>query len=302
MINKMKKIIVTGATSMLGLALIDECIKNNVYVLAIIREKSGRRNKIPNNKNIKIIECNLSDYEKIIIDDSFDTLFHFAWEGTNKKDRNDPIIQERNIKYALDAVKLAKRLGCKRFIGIGSQAEYGVKNEKLKSCLSTNPITSYGIAKLCACNLTNLLCNELKMDYIWVRVLSVYGKNDNKETLISSAIESMLKNESMKLTKGLQKWDYLYSCDAGEALFLIGIKGINGKIYNLGSGKIDTIYNYLVTIKKITNSKSKLKFGLIPINKNQPTYLCADISELVNDTSWKPKTSFSDGIRMMIGK
>lgn len=287
---------------MLGLALIDECIKNNVYVLAIIREKSSRRNKIPNNKNIRIIECNLSDYEKINIDDSFDTLFHFAWEGTNKEDRNNPIIQERNIKYALDAVRLAKRSGCKRFIGIGSQAEYGVKNEKLNSSLSTNPTTSYGITKLCACKLTDLLCGELDLEYVWVRVLSVYGKNDNKETLISSAIESMLKNENIELTIGLQNWDYLYSEDAGEALFLIDKKGKNGKIYNLGSGKTDTIRNYLATIKEITNSKSKLNFGSMPINKNQPQYLCADIDDLVNDIFWKPKTSFYNGIRIMMGK
>ena len=42
-------------------------------------------------------------------------------------------LQNLNVKYALDAVRLAKRLGCRRFIGIGPQAEYGVQNKNTNS-------------------------------------------------------------------------------------------------------------------------------------------------------------------------
>ena len=29
-------------------------------------------------------------------------------------------------------------------------------------------------------------------------------------------------------------------------------------------------------------------------------YLCADISELINDTGWKPEFSFEDGIKAIV--
>ena len=43
----MKRVVVTGATSMIGVALIKECIKNGVEVLAIVRRQSVNLNRLP---------------------------------------------------------------------------------------------------------------------------------------------------------------------------------------------------------------------------------------------------------------
>ena len=50
----------------------------------------------------------------------------------------------------MDAVNLAHRLGCEFFIGAGSQAEYGRVEGKLNAQVPTNPENGYGMAKLCA--------------------------------------------------------------------------------------------------------------------------------------------------------
>jgi len=41
----MKKIAVTGATSMIGIALIEECVKKNIEVSAIVRKKTKNINR-----------------------------------------------------------------------------------------------------------------------------------------------------------------------------------------------------------------------------------------------------------------
>ena len=48
-------------------------------------------------------------------------------------------MQEPNIQYTMDAVCLAKRLGCKLFVGAGSQAEYGRVDGKIGSNTPVNP-------------------------------------------------------------------------------------------------------------------------------------------------------------------
>ena len=55
----MKKIAVTGATSMIGIALIEECVKKNIEVLAIVRKKTKNINRLPVSKNIQShrIQC-----------------------------------------------------------------------------------------------------------------------------------------------------------------------------------------------------------------------------------------------------
>lgn len=58
-----------------------------------------------------------------------------------------------------------------------------------------------------------------------------------KNTLISYLINNFLNNEEVNLTNCEQMWDYLYGDDAGEALYLIGLKGRKNEIYNIASGK-----------------------------------------------------------------
>ena len=43
----MQRIIVTGATSMIGVALIEECIKHGTEVYAVVREGSEKRSRLP---------------------------------------------------------------------------------------------------------------------------------------------------------------------------------------------------------------------------------------------------------------
>jgi len=40
-----------------------------------------------------------------------------------------------------------------------------------------------------------------------------------------------------------------------------------------------------------------LQFSKKEYYPHQPMYLCADISELTNDTGWKPEVSFEEGVK-----
>lgn len=145
----MKKVIITGATGMIGNTLINYLLKRDIEVLAIVREKSKRKECLPNNKNLKILECNLNNLNELNIKEKdYDTFFHFAWDGTFGEIRNDVYIQNLNVKYTLDALKLAIKAGCTTFIGAGSQAEYGRVDGLISSNTPTNPENEYGIAKL----------------------------------------------------------------------------------------------------------------------------------------------------------
>ncbi|MCL2283504.1 MAG: hypothetical protein FWC26_09330 [Fibromonadales bacterium] len=55
----MKTIALTGATSMIGIALIKQCILNGIKVTAFIRSNTSRLNRLPNSDLIKIVSCNL---------------------------------------------------------------------------------------------------------------------------------------------------------------------------------------------------------------------------------------------------
>lgn len=294
----MRKAIITGATGTIGNNLIRYLLEQNVEILVLVKPNSRRTNTIPINDNIKILECNISDIENLEINEKdFDTFFHLAWAGTFGEDRNNTYMQNLNVKYTLDAVKLASRCGCKTFIGTGSQAEYGRVEGKISEDTPTFPENGYGIAKLCAGKLSKILANQLGMKHIWTRIFSIYGPYDGEKTMIMSSIKEMLENNSSpSYTKGEQIWDYLYTEDAARALYLLAIRGTDGKTYNIGSGQTKRLYEYITILKNSINPKIKLKLGNIEYSKNQVMNLNADISELTEDTGFKPEISFEEGI------
>ena len=295
----MERVVITGPTGAIGYALINQLINEQAEIYAICRPRSKRIKGLPINPLLHVIECNLSDLEMVKekISNKCDILYHLGWNGTFGNARDDAYIQSNNIKYTLDAVELASHLGCHTFIGAGSQAEYGISNEKLGPKTPTFPKTGYGIAKLAAGQLSRILCKKNGIRHIWIRILSIYGPHDGKHTMITAGIQKMLNGIRPQYTKAEQMWDYLYSGDAALAFCLASKKGKDGSVYCLGSGLAQPLSVYIQEIKSIVNPNIEIGFGEIPYADNQVKYLCADISNLTEDTGFLPKTRFSDGIK-----
>ena len=295
----MDKAIITGATGAVGTAIISKLIKENVAVTVLCRKGSKRNSQIPEHPLVTRRYCELSELVTIENNDNkqYDVFYHLAWEGTTGAARDDMYLQNQNVRYALDAVAAAKRFGCKRFIGVGSQAEYGRVEGLLKADTPTFPTMGYGIGKLAAGLMTRQYAHQLGMDHIWVRIVSIYGPNDGSQSMVMSTINKLRSGETPQLTKGEQMWDYLYSGDAGKAFVLLGDKGIDGKTYVLGSGQVRQLREYVEDIRDVVAPGADLAFGAIDYYPNQVMHLQADTCELEKDTGWKAEMPFIEGIK-----
>lgn len=297
-----RRVIITGATGAVGTALVAEMINQNIEVLVFCRKGSERNVRIPNHKLVSVKYCDLADLKNVVNDTGkeYDVFFHFAWAGTTGTARNDMYLQHANICYALDAVDVAKRFGCKVFIGAGSQAEYGRVEGKLTADTPTFPENGYGIAKLCSGQMTRIKAHQLGMEHIWMRILSVYGPNDGKQSLVMSVINSLVEGKIPQCTKGEQMWDYIYSKDAARAFLLAAENGKDGKVYVLGSGKVRPLKEYIEDIRSVVAPNGALALGAVPYGEKQVMYLQADIGELQEDTEFKPTVQFKLGIQEIL--
>lgn len=292
--NNFSSAVITGPTGAIGVALCKLLIENGIKVFAVCRPESKRIKNLPHNVNV--VECDLSElsFLKNKIKAPVDAFFHFGWANTVGAGRNDMFSQNLNVKYALDAVHAAKELGCKLFIGSGSQAEYGRVTGIITPSTPCFPENGYGMAKLCAGQMCRTECEKLGIDFIWTRILSVYGPYDGNAAMIISVIKQLLDGNKPALTSGEQMWDYLYSGDAARALYLLAQKGISGKTYVLAAGKSRKLKEYVEILRDSIDRSLPLGFGEIDI-KN-PVSLEADISDLTEDTGFVPQTDFQTGI------
>lgn len=297
-----KKVILTGATGAIGVAVLKYCQELHWDVCAIVRPGSVRNQDLLKRYHVQIIECDLSEIKNLCNNEqcqNADYFIHLGWSGTFGDSRNDVSLQKANVQYALDACEVAAKLGCEAYVFAGSQAEYGRVEGVLREDTPTFPENEYGKAKLEAGMRTRQFCTDNGMRHIYVRILSVYGPGDGAFTMVTSTISKLQEGISPQFTPGEQLWDYLYSEDAASALLLLCEKGKSDRIYCLGSGTERPLKEYIRAIGNIVNPNVELQIGALPYGEKQVMRLCADISALKEDTGFEPAVSFEEGIQRM---
>lgn len=297
--------IITGATSMLGIATIQECIENNIRVIALTRKNSRRKKYLPQSGLLSFIECDLSELNRIELPkEDYDVFYHFGWGFTDRSTRDDPILQSKNIGYTLDAVQTAHKYGCKKFLGAGSQAEYGFHNEMITEDMPVAPKVCYGYAKYAAGKLAQKLCDQLGIICIWTRTFSVYGRYDSENTMISYAFRQFRKGEIAQFSSGVQMWDFLFEEDAGKYFFLLGEKADKSIVVNVAYGDAKPLKEYIKEMAGVLNTGSnerpfRYQLGKIE-EKALPNGIFPDVSRLHKITGYTPQIGFAEGIKRIL--
>ena len=299
-----QRVIISGATSSIGIALCEECVTNGIGVVAIIRPESSKCSLIPKSNLIEIVESELSDYDSINSEGIHaDAFFHLAWASTDgAAARDNTYDQADNIQAILKAVELAERCKCKVFVGAGSQAEYGRTDEVLTGDTACKPETAYGMTKLCAGMLSRLMCRQKGIDHVWTRILSAYGPNCSKRTVISYTVDTLLQGEKPVLSDGRQVWDFIYISDVAKALLSCARSGVSGKTYVIGYGKSKLLREFLEEVRDILSPGQDMGFGERPYNADAVMHLECDISDLTADTGFVPTVDFEEGIQRLAHK
>lgn len=294
----MQRVVITGGTGMLGRALTRDLLSQGCQVLLLVNPGSARANDLASGPSLTVVPCDIAAFPSLAVPEgpAYDTFFHLGWGGTFGGARDDMAAQAANIRFALDAVDLAARLGCSTFVGAGSQAEYGRADGALMPTTPTNPESGYGIAKLAAGSMTRLRCSQLGLCHRWARILSVYGPHDGARTMVMSTITTLLDGQVPRFTPCGQQWDYLYCDDAAAALRLIGERGRDDAVYCIGSGDACPLSSYVTRIRDAVDPALPLAIGALPYNDRQVMYLRADITALRKDTGFEPLVGFEQGI------
>ena len=296
-----KTAVVTGPTGAVGTALCRKLTEQGIAVFAVIRPGSARAEHLREIAGVRLVACDAAELLHLPeLVPAADAFFHLAWAKTVGQGRNDMPAQIDNIRYAIDAVQAASALGCKVFVGAGSQAEYGRVDHALTPETPCFPENGYGMAKLCAGQMSRTACEGLGIDHIWPRILSVYGPFDGLGSMVSSVTRALLHGEKPLLTKGEQLWDFLYADDAARALVLLARHGRSGAVYPLGSGSARPLREYIEALRDAIDPALPLGLGEIPYGDKQVMHLEADISALKKDTGFAPQTDFQTGIRKTI--
>ena len=295
--------LVTGATGHLGAFLTRHLLGMGFEVAILVRPQSDLWRLSDVLGSITLLYGALGDLDGIrkpLHEWHPEVTFHLAWQGVSGDHRNESTQITQNVAGTLELFEFVQTAGCKAWIGVGSQAEYGPQPKILREGLTPRPETAYGVAKLCTGLLTEKLCEIAGMRFVWIRLLAIYGPMDDPKHLLPWVISRLLASERPALTPGDQLWDYLYIDDAAEAIIQLAMEPAASGIFNLGSGEAVSVRSVAEQIRDTIDPALPLGFGDIPYRHDQVMHLQADITKLSNATGWRPQVSLAEGLRRTI--
>lgn len=286
--------LVTGAGGFVGAAVVRAGVAAGVTVHASGRGETAAR----------LAGCDAPYHRLDLFDgNAVDALFevvrpdiviHTAWAGVGGDARASDV-QFANIHATCRVADAAIRCGVKKFVGVGSQAEYGMYPGPVAETHLPLPFTLYGAAKLSASHLVRQRCEAAEVDFAWLRLFATYGPGDNSNWLIPSLIARMAAGESPKMTPGTQKWDYLYNDDTAAGVLATALSDARG-IFNLSSGSAVPVRDIAEMIRDRVAPGLDLTFGDVAFGPTQIMHMEGDIAALRAATGWSPRIGLAEGL------
>jgi nucleoside-diphosphate-sugar epimerase len=295
-----RHLLITGAGGFVGAATAKIALEAGHKVTALVRSKAPAR--LSNAEgNLQIEVADLGDTAailRLVKTTRPDAIIHSAWEGVGGPKRDNDI-QLDNIRTSIALADAGIAAGVRKFIGIGSQAEYGRFDRRITEADLPHPSMIYGAAKLATCHLIRQRCEAADIGFAWMRLFSVYGPGDNPNWLIPAALAELQAGRAPKLTLGTQKWDYLHIHDVARAVLAVAVTNAATGVFNLSSGIATPVRNIIEILRDQAAPGLSLRFGEIPFGPAQIMRLEGDNSRLMAATGWSPSIGLRDGLKAL---
>jgi nucleoside-diphosphate-sugar epimerase len=295
----MNKAIITGASGLIGMSVAKYLSSFDIQLLCLGRQNLseeecnkyfGRKSKyinLPMN-NIALLPDKLKTRGWGSFEDA--VFYNFAWSGNNSLADGSLSDQLQNAICSADAVKVAKALGCSKFINSGSMEETFL-DTFLKSRVKQpfrSAQTNYGIAKLASRDMSKMVAYNERIDYIHTRISVPLDASLTKGTYINSIIKKIINKEEYETPQSMSLFDLVLLEDVAHAYYLIGQKGLNKADYYIGRGTPATLIQHFQRINQLIcgggdNQNDSVKNSQVQLFDTEP---------LRRDTGFVPSLDF----------
>lgn len=257
--KSMKKILITGATGLIG-----RNIKAEYKDYKIIKTDSTDCDLF-NEKSVNELLKNIKPTH----------LIHLAWITGNDYLTNP--INYDYLECSLNLINYFKKYGGIKVAIAGTCLEYAPKNTPIKETDNLAPQTLYAKCKNELRIKAEKFAKEKELSFVWGRIFNAYGQNEKTGRLTSQILESIKNNKPLTINHSNLIRDYIYAKDIADAFLKIIDTDADGCI-NISSGKGITIADYVQTFYKMAEKEKLLT--LKEETSSMPLYLVGDNEKL----------------------
>ena len=306
----MKKILITGATGFIGSHLTEMMIKKGYKVFAFDRYNPnlnlGCLADSELNKEIEFIFGDIRDYDSVFkAVKKVDTVIHLAALIGIPYSYYSPLAYYKtNVEGTYNVLESSKNKGLEQIIITSTSEFYG--SGKIFPMNESHPQLAqspYAASKIGADHLALSYWNSFKTPIKIIRPFNTFGPRQSLRALIPTIVTQALNNKYIKVGNLYPSRDFTFVEDTANAFYeVLRCNKIFGKVVNVGTGKehsvkeiIKLVNNILNVDKKIIHEKKRKRVKDSEVNR----LLCCN-KLIKKNTKWKPKNSFTNGLKKTI--
>lgn len=228
-----------------------------------------------------------------------DYVFHNAAQAGVRESIKDPMKTHLvNTTGTLNILESAKKSKVKKVIFASSSSVYGNSiNLPFNELHPTNPISPYGVSKLCAEKYCETYRSLFGLNTVSLRYFTVFGARIRPDLAISIFAHRALEGKEIIIFgDGDKSRDFTYIDNIVNANVLAMDHGSG--VYNIGGGHGITITELAKSIIDITKSSSKIIYK--ENVQGDMEHTLADISKAYNELGYSPNVNITDGLECYI--
>jgi nucleoside-diphosphate-sugar epimerase len=225
-------------------------------------------------------------------------VFHLAAQpGVRKSWGGDFQVYTRNnieaTQVLLEACVAAK---VERVVYASSSSVYGDETAlpMVETALPT-PLSPYGVTKLAAEHLCNLYCANHGVPCVSLRYFTVYGPRQRPDMGFHRFIRAAITSQPITLYgDGRQTRDFTFVDDAAAATATAAVRGVPGRVYNIGGGSRISVNDALDIVGRLAGHELDIRREDKQKGDMRDTY--ADTARARADLGFSPTVSIQEGL------
>jgi CDP-glucose 4,6-dehydratase len=272
----MNRILVTGATGMVGSSLVRRLLEQQNFVVALVQDWDTQSELIRSGdiQKINVVTGALEDItalRRAIGKFEIDTVFHLGAQTIVGTALRNPLETfEANIRGTYQLLEVCREQQVQRIVVASSDKAYG--DSPVLPYTEDMPLRGlhpYDASKTCTDIIAQTYAHTYNLPITIARCGNIYGASDlNWSRIIPGTIKATLENQPIKLrSDGTMQRDYLFVEDVVDAFIELAKAStrddIRGQGFNFSPEKPFTVLEIVDAVLEIMNAKH-----LTPIIEN----------------------------------
>lgn len=205
-----------------------------------------------------------------------------------------------NVELPVELVGCAAdNPGC-HFVFVSSGLAYRPQGRRLVESDVLGSAHPYGATKAAADILVRAVASERGVPLTVLRPFGFTGEGDDRQRLFATLLRSAETEGWVALSAGTQVRDHCSARDIARGVLLslehVPNPGDPASIYNLGSGRLDTLRDMVQGVVGELQLDLRLEFGSLPFSQFEPMHLVADPTAARVNLGWQPEHNLAHAV------